>query len=108
LTNAGWEAVVAEDGPQAIERVRGRSFDAVLCDHRLDGMSGPDVHAAIAALRPEVAARFVLMSGDVSDPELRAFAAPHGIELLAKPFALEAVMAAVRAVVGREAPQSRG
>ncbi len=108
LTNAGWVAVVAEDGRQAVERVRAGSFDAVLCDHRLDGMSGADVHAAVVAIRPHLAGRFVLMSGDVSDPELRAFAAPRGIELLAKPFALEAVTAAVRSVLSREAPQPRG
>ena len=49
-------------------------------------MSGTEVFEAIVAVRPELERRFVFMSGDVFNPELRAFVEQHGIGLLAKPF----------------------
>jgi len=46
--------------------------------------------------------RFVFMSGDVLNPELRDFAAAHGIGLLAKPFDLDSVERTVRDLVDAE------
>ncbi len=91
LAQAGFDAVLTEAGPEALDAIRGESFDAVLCDHRMAGMSGTDVYQAAAAIRPELATRFVFMSGDVLNPELKAFAEQHGVTLLAKPFELETV-----------------
>jgi len=75
----------------------------VLCDHRMAGMSGTEVYEAIRSIRPELATRFVFMSGDVLNPELRAFAETRGLALLAKPFELEAIGRTVRAVIGTQA-----
>ena len=46
--------------------------------------------------------RFVFMSGDVLNPELRDFAAAHGIGFLAKPFDLDSVERTVRDLVDAE------
>jgi PAS domain S-box-containing protein len=96
LDVAGMDPVVVADGQEAIERVRRERFDLVMCDHRMAGMYGTEVHEAIAAIRPELARRFVFMSGDVLNPELRAFAADHHVGLLAKPFDIETVTRTVR------------
>jgi hypothetical protein len=73
-----------------------------MSDHRMSGMSGAQVFDEVARLRPELARRFVFMSGDVLNPELTDFAAEHGIGLLAKPFDIESVGRTVRAVLGDE------
>jgi CheY-like chemotaxis protein len=91
LRVAGMDPIVVADGQQAIERVRREPFDLVMCDHRMAGMYGTEVHEAIAAIRPELARRFVFMSGDVLNPELLAFAADHQVGLLAKPFDIDTV-----------------
>ena len=44
-----------------------------------------EVYEAVVGDRPDLATRFVLMSGDVLDPALEAFAATHEMTRLAKP-----------------------
>ncbi len=102
LQNAGFEAVLASDGREALTILGAGPVDAVMCDHRMAGMTGTQVFEAAVAIRPELADRFVFMSGDVLNPELRDFAEAHGIGLLAKPFDLDSVGRTVRELVARK------
>jgi CheY-like chemotaxis protein len=105
LDNAGFEAVLAATGQEAIEIVRNGPIDAILSDDRTIGMSGNDLYEAVVAIRPRLRDRFVFMSRDVLDPELRDFAEAHGIALLAKPFDLASVGRTVRGLVERRIPR---
>ena len=91
LRASGFEPVIASTGDEAVELVRVGPFDAVLCDHRMAGMNGTEVYQAVVGLRPELAHRFVFMSGDVLNPQLREFVQEHGVGLLPKPFDLDTV-----------------
>jgi len=99
LRGSGYEPAVATSGQEAVELVRATPFDAVLCDHRMAGMSGTEVFDAIVAVRPELERRFVFMSGDVFNPELREFVEGRGIGLLAKPFDRETVRNTIDSVL---------
>jgi DNA-binding NarL/FixJ family response regulator len=75
------------------------------------GLSGIDVHAGIVATRPDLAPRYVLMSGDLLNPAIEAFTANHPVGLLAKPFDLETLDRVVRAAMvagGATGDQPRG
>ena len=61
----------------------------------MPGMTGTDVYAAIATDKPDLAAHFVLMSGDVLNPQLQEFAQAHGLRVLEKPFDIEMVTTVV-------------
>lgn len=104
LRRGGYEAMLASDGPSALEIVRSDPPDAILCDHRMVGMSGIAFHEAVAAIDPELARRFVFMSGDVLNAELRAFAITRGITLLAKPFDIESVDRTIGGLMGPAQP----
>jgi len=100
LQSAGFDPIVVATGVDAIAAVRDRpSIAAVLCDYRMAGMNGTEVHERLVAIRPDLRDRFVFMSGDVLNAELASFAAANGASLLAKPFDLETVQQTVRAVV---------
>ncbi|HEU0234922.1 MAG TPA: PAS domain S-box protein [Candidatus Limnocylindrales bacterium] len=100
LQSAGFEPIVVATGADAIAAVRDRpSIAAVLCDYRMAGMNGTEVHERLVAIRPDLRDRFVFMSGDVLNAELASFAAANGATLLAKPFDLDTVQQTVRAVV---------
>jgi CheY-like chemotaxis protein len=99
LVRYGYEPVLAGDGPAALEIVRSDPPAAILCDHRMAGMSGTEFHAAVGAIAPELSRRFAFMSGDVLNPELREFAAARGVHLLAKPFDLSTVQMVVGALL---------
>jgi CheY-like chemotaxis protein len=100
LSRGGYEPVLASSGDSALKIVRDNPPDAILCDHRMAGMTGIAFHAAVAEIEPALASRFVFMSGDVLNVELSEFAVTHGVTLLAKPFDIDSVDRAVAAVMG--------
>ncbi len=89
------------DGLTAVSEVRSGSIDVALVDHRMPGMTGIDAFEAAVAIQPDLAGRWIFMSGDVLNPDLHAFAEARGIPLLAKPFDLTTVTRSVRDVVAR-------
>ena len=104
LRRSGYEVIVASDGASALAIVRDDPPDAILCDHRMVGMSGIAFHEAVAAIDPGLARRFVFMSGDVLNGELRDFALVRGITLLAKPFDIASVDRTVAGLMGPVQP----
>jgi CheY-like chemotaxis protein len=107
LTALGYDPVVAAQGSEAVDLAATGDLAAILCDHQMLGMSGVEVYEAVVADRPDLARRFVMMSGDVLDPALEAFAATHELTRLAKPFDLDTLERTLRAVTGG-GRQSRG
>ncbi len=100
LRRGGHEPLLAANGQSALEIVRRDPPDAILCDHRMAGMSGTDFHTAVAEIDPWLARRFVFMSGDVVNPELSEFATSRGITLMAKPFDIDSVDQTVSGILG--------
>jgi PAS domain S-box-containing protein len=101
LVAAGFEAIVAADGETAVREVRDGLIDVALVDHRMPGITGVDAFEAAIAIQPDLARRWIFMSGDALNPELNAFAESRGIPLLAKPFDLATVTRAARDIVDR-------
>lgn len=99
LTAAGFEVVVAADGQTAVSAVRAGPIDVALVDHRMPGMTGIDAYEEAVAARPELAGRWLFMSGDVLNPDLQSFAEAHSLPLLAKPFDLATVNRVVGEIV---------
>jgi two-component system NtrC family sensor kinase len=95
LAAAGMDCVPYQDGAQALDGLRDATYDVMLIDHRMAGMSGTEFYEAAIDFRPELANKAVFMSGDVLNPDLRGFATQRGIRLLAKPFDIEAVIRVV-------------
>jgi two-component system NtrC family sensor kinase len=108
LAFAGYRAVIASSGAEAVAEIRRAPVAAVLCDHRMSGMSGTEAYEAVTAIRPELRRRFVFMSGDVLNPHLVDFAREHGIRLLPKPFDLDTVGRTLRDVLAEGGDPNQG
>ncbi len=93
LAGRGYEVHVATSRAEAIRIARTVPIDAVLCDQRLGEERGVDLHRELAGLRPGLVSRFILMSGDPSQPETVAFARETGAPVLTKPFDLDELLA---------------
>ena len=102
LERSGHTVVLCGSGREALDAVAAEPPDAVLCDHRMAGMDGTAFHEAVVAIAPQLGRRFVFMSGDTVNPNLREFAAARGVRLLAKPFDIATVTATVTALLGDE------
>jgi CheY-like chemotaxis protein len=63
----------------------GNSFDALLCDLKMPGQNGLTVLRLLRETHPNLAKRFLLMTGNLADPD-KAELDLAGMPILAKPF----------------------
>src|SRR5207247_392664 len=97
LSQQGYEVVEAPNGATGVEVARKQLPDLILCDVNMDKMDG---YLTLSSLRNEPATAsipFILMTGLADHAGMR-----HGMELgaddyLPKPFAIDALYAAVEA-----------
>lgn len=97
LEELGYEAVEANSGAEALERLRSDpEFDLLLTDQAMPGMRGSELIAEARKLRPEIQ---VLMATGYDDaPDERT----SEILRLAKPFGLPELEAAVEALLAAD------
>jgi CheY-like chemotaxis protein len=107
LLALGYEPVISANASDAVARATTAEHAALLFDHQMPGTSGVQAFEAVVARRPELATRFVMMSGDVQDPDFESFAATHEVRLLSKPFDLDTLDRTIREVLDANG-QSRG
>ncbi len=82
-----YEVVTASDGHEALLQIaEGAPFDFIVCDLTMPGMSGADFLAYLKKNDPDLAQRFVFLTGGAITPEAaRALEeAPFGF--IEKPF----------------------
>ncbi|HJL16449.1 MAG TPA: ATP-binding protein [Sandaracinaceae bacterium LLY-WYZ-13_1] len=91
----GHDVTVAHRGADALETLRERAFDVVLCDLTMPGMSGPELRDA---LPPETRARFVFITGGVLSEAHRRYLERFEGPVVYKPFRAPDVRDAVRSV----------
>lgn len=80
----------------AIARLASEPFDLVLCDVHLGGRSGLELYDAAVRRGPELASRFLFVTGDVLSHEVREFLERTGARQLSKPFELAELVDAIR------------
>lgn len=66
----------------------GRDWDVILCDLMMPDLSGPELFAQVRALRPELAERFVFLTGGAFTAQTRDFLHDVPNPRLEKPFDL--------------------
>ncbi|MFP5379406.1 MAG: ATP-binding protein, partial [Vicinamibacteria bacterium] len=97
LTKQGYDVTTASDGPSALACLAaGATFDLLITDVRMPGMSGPVLYEKILEQHPCLPA--VLMSGDSLPPARDRANAPPQI-FLQKPFTPFTLLRAVRSLL---------
>jgi signal transduction histidine kinase/CheY-like chemotaxis protein len=84
------EVTALEDSRKALELLRGgATFDVIFCDLMMPDLPGNQLYAQVKAARPELAERFVFVSGGVTQPEMVQFLEDIPNERLEKPFSVQ-------------------
>ncbi|MBI2394138.1 MAG: response regulator [Deltaproteobacteria bacterium] len=87
---------------------RGDAFDVILCDLAMPGMTGEELHERLSAGRPEVAARFIFMTGGPTSPRAARFVEAMADRCIEKPFSLDELLPLLAARVrARDAAAGR-
>ena len=88
----GHDVQVIESGEDAIERLcDGAPFDVVFLDLMMPEVSGIEVYREVTARRPDLASRFVFMTGGAFTQEAREFLKKTPVVCLEKPFELHRI-----------------
>ena len=93
------DIATASSGVEGLAKIALGAFDAIICDVMMPGMNGQEVYRRIADVHPGLERRIVFITGGTFSPELDEFLARTPNRLLAKPFQLDDVIAAVDQVV---------
>jgi len=99
----GHRATTAADGEEAMDLVRRRSFDLVMCDVRLPGSDGLAVLRRVRREAPST--DVILMSGYGSADEAVTALHEGAVDYLTKPFGVEEVRTRVEELASRRALQ---
>jgi DNA-binding response OmpR family regulator len=98
----GWIILEASDGEVArglLLRVDAPGdapvIDVIVADRRMPRLGGMELHDALTVAEHPLAAHFVLASGDPDDGDVQAFGRRTGCPIVAKPFALTALLETV-------------
>jgi two-component system NtrC family sensor kinase len=88
LRNTGYTVDVAEGGSDALDLLAERSYDLILLDLRMKGITGEQVYELIESRDSAQARRVVFMTGDLHSDAASRFIRMTGRPVLAKPFTL--------------------
>lgn len=95
LERAGHRVVAAGDGREALQRLEEGSFDLVISDVKMPGMDAWQFLAEIDRRHPQMKERVLLTTGDTVSSEPEELARRERLELIAKPFDIDNLLARV-------------
>ena len=91
------DVVVAVSGREALARlVDDPEFDVILCDLMMPDLTGMDLFEEFKAIRPELAERFVFMTGGALTGRVEEFFKRYSNRCIQKPFDLAELRSLVR------------
>jgi CheY-like chemotaxis protein len=77
-----------------------RAFDVVLCDLQMPEMSGIELFATVQQQWPELASKFIFITGGAFSPEARRFLENPSVICINKPFQIRELMDLIDARLG--------
>jgi DNA-binding response OmpR family regulator len=94
---------VAFDGEEAVLKVKVHEYDAVICDLMMPRLRGDEFYLQAKTLRPDLAERFIFITGFAGDSGIKHFLDDTGIKHLAKPFKIQELIDCVKELLGENA-----
>ncbi len=95
-------------GKEALDLLaRDHDFDVILCDLQMPGMSGAEFYGKVEHAHPELAERFLFITGGAFAPDARRFLEDSPCLCLNKPFALEELLASIDRLA-KDQPMRKG
>ena len=91
---------LAEEGYEAWRKLQSRSYDCILLDLKMPGMSGTELYGLIQAADKEVAKKVIFITGDTVNPDTRNFIEANQNPVMIKPFELKELHSQVLELVG--------
>ncbi len=89
LVDAGFSVTLASDGIEALDRLKERPYDLIVCDLKMPRLDGASFYRRLEAEHAALARRVLFVTGDVAGTEAERFLEETGCRWLPKPFRLK-------------------
>jgi two-component system NtrC family sensor kinase len=86
LARDAWQVDTADSGEAALDQVIATDYDVILSDIRMPNLGGLELYHRLKQAKPELARRFIVVTGDTLSGAVRAFLDDTGLPCLEKPF----------------------
>ena len=106
LAGAGYDVESTTLSRRALVMIERTAYDAVVCDVKMPELSGQELYGRVCQIRPEMARRFVFITGDIDGEDTRQFLDESRCSYFMKPFNLERLTAAVDMLTGARSPDT--
>jgi PAS domain S-box-containing protein len=107
LSKSGHTVDTTGDAREALTKLENNTYDAVLMDIRMPGMSGMELYAKVIEQHPEMKNRFIFITGDTSDAQTRVFLESNNLPFITKPFDKETLEQRVNAQLLAGSPKAQ-
>jgi DNA-binding NtrC family response regulator len=108
LASAGYDVESTTLSRRALAMIERTGYDAVICDVKMPELSGPELYGRVCQIRPEMARRFIFITGDIDGEDTRQFLDQSQCSYFMKPFNLERLTSAVDMLTGSRSPDTIG
>src|SRR3977135_2621826 len=96
LADENYLVDVAFDGEEALLKVKVHEYDVVICDVMMPRLRGDEFFVQAKNLRPDLANRFIFITGFGADKDIREFLTARRLKHLIKPFPIQELIVAVK------------
>jgi len=106
LAGAGYDVESTTLSRRALVMIERTAYDAVIADVKMPELSGQELYGRVCQIRPEMARRFIFITGDIDGDDTRAFLSETRCSYFMKPFNLEKLTHAVDVLTGVRTPDT--
>jgi DNA-binding response OmpR family regulator len=106
LAGAGYDVESTTLSRRALVMIERTAYDAVIADVKMPELSGQELYGRVCQIRPEMARRFIFITGDIDGEDTREFLDQSRCSYFMKPFNLERLTAAVDMLTGSRSPDT--
>jgi len=96
LVDENYLVDVAFDGEEALLKVKVHQYDVVICDLMMPRLRGDEFYLKAKELRPDIADRFIFITGFAADSEIKNFLRGTRLKHLVKPFPIDELIGSVK------------
>ena len=102
LVDENYLVDVAFDGEEALLKVKVHEYDAIVCDLEMPRLRGDEFYFQATELRPDLAARFIFITGFAADSPNKEFLKREGTKHLIKPFPINDLIGTLKELLGEK------
>jgi signal transduction histidine kinase len=100
LADAGFKVRLANDGLEALDRVKEQPYDLIVCDLKMPRLDGSAFYRRLEADHAAMARRVLFVTGDVAGTDAERFLEETGCRWLPKPFRLKDLLKVAGEMLG--------